>query len=120
MAIFPPLQYPNTGYGISGLRLSVVGVNREARGLDLAILGNVTDQMFKGVAISGLFNYNRGSSYVYGLQIAGIANINSGPNDVYGMQLALFNYADKVHGLQIGLINMANAPWCPNRTVQYK
>jgi hypothetical protein len=109
VAIFPPLQFPNTGYGITGLRLSVVGVNREARGLDFAVLGNVTDQMFKGIAISGLFNYNRGSSYIYGLQLAGIANINSGANGIYGMQVALFNSADKVYGLQIGLINMTNA-----------
>lgn len=109
IAIFPPLQLPGTDFGVHGLRLSVVGVNREARGLDLALLGNVTNQEFKGFAISGLFNVNRGSSTIVGLQVAGIANVNSGQNGVYGVQLALVNYSDRVFGLQLGLVNVATS-----------
>lgn len=107
VALFPPLQLPSTDYSVKGLRLSVVGVNREAFGLDLALLGNVTNVMFKGIAISGLFNYNGAGATVAGLQLAGIANINSGHNSVYGLQLAAFNRAGTVYGLQLGLINIA-------------
>jgi hypothetical protein len=107
VGIFPPLQYPSTSFGVTGLRLSVVGVSREARGLDLALLGHATDLMFKGLAISGLFNYNQNASYIYGLQVAGLANINRGQNAVYGLQLALYNSAGSVYGLQLGLINVA-------------
>jgi hypothetical protein len=108
VAIFPPLQYPATDFSVTGLRLSVVGVNREASGLDLALLGNVTNVMFKGLAISGLFNYNRAGATIIGLQVAGIANINPGHSEVYGLQLAGFNNAGTVHGLQLGLINIAH------------
>jgi hypothetical protein len=108
IAIFPPLQLPGTDFGVKGLRLSVVGLNREARGLDLALLGNITNVNFKGIAISGLFNYNRGASTVVGLQVAGLANLNTGHSVVYGVQVAGFNDAGTVYGLQIGLINIAN------------
>jgi len=107
VGIFPPLQLPGTGFGITGIRLNVVGYTREARGLDLAVIGNATDLMFKGLAISGLFNYNSNASYIYGLQFAGLANLNMGQNEVYGLQIALYNSAGTVHGLQLGLINVA-------------
>jgi len=107
VALFPPLQLPSTEFGVKGLRLSLVGLNRELRGLDLGLLGNMTDVEFKGVAIAGLFNYNRGGSTVIGLQLAGIANINSGHSEVYGIQIAGFNKAGSVYGLQLGLVNMA-------------
>ena len=55
--------------------------------LDLVLAGGLA------VAIAGLFNFNRGSSTVYGLQLAGLANINQGSNDVYGLQIAAYNYA---------------------------
>jgi hypothetical protein len=108
IGLFPPLQLPGTSYGTAGLRLAGVGVNRTASGLDIGILGNVTDVSFSGLAIAGLFNFNRGSSVVYGLQFAGLANLNQGSNEIYGLQIAAYNSAGTVHGLQIGLINVAN------------
>ncbi|CAN5711767.1 hypothetical protein BH10BDE1_BH10BDE1_03340 [soil metagenome] len=108
IALFPPLQLPGTDFGVHGLRLSVVGLNRTVSGLDLAVLGNITKVDFNGIAIAGLFNLNRGSSTITGLQVAGIANINSGNNKVYGVQIAAYNRAGTVYGLQIGLINVAN------------
>lgn len=108
VGLFPPLQLPNSNFSVTGLRLTVVGVNREAAGLDVALLGNVTNVGFKGLAISGLFNYNRGNSSVIGLQLAALANINTGHSDVYGFEIAAYNYAGTVHGLQIGLLNIAN------------
>ena len=107
IALVPPLQLPGTDYGVKGLRLSVVGLSREVRGLDIALLGNITNIQHKGVAISGLFNYNRGASTVTGLQLAGLANINSGHSEVYGLQIAAFNKAGTVYGLQLGLLNIA-------------
>jgi hypothetical protein len=108
VSLFPPLQLPSSGYSIRGLRLSVVGVHREFRGLDLALLGNVTDVTFTGFAISGLFNYNGGHSTVIGLQLAGLANLNSASSEIYGVQIAAYNNAGTVHGLQLGLLNIAN------------
>lgn len=107
IGLFPPLQFPGTDFGITGLRLSAFGLNRAVHGLDFGVIGNVTKQSFKGLAVSGLFNDNRGSSVIVGLQVAALANINSGQSDVYGIQVALFNSADRVWGLQLGLINVA-------------
>lgn len=108
IGLFPPLQLPDSGYGIKGLRLSVVGVHRQSQGIDLSLLGNVTTNKFRGLAISGLFNYNPGLSTVVGLQLAALANINTGPNTVYGVQVAAYNKAGVVYGLQLGLLNIAN------------
>ncbi len=108
VALFPPLQLPNSGYGITGLRLSLVGSHRESQGIDLALLGNVTNKKFRGLAISGLFNYNSGLATVIGLQASALANINVGASTVYGVQLAGYNTAGTVYGLQLGLFNVAN------------
>lgn len=107
IGLFPPLQLPNSGYGIKGLRLSLVGVHRASQGIDLAVLGNSTTNKFGGIAIAGLYNHNRALSSVVGLQLAGIANLNNGPSKVYGVQVAGFNKAGTVYGLQLGLINVA-------------
>lgn len=103
--LFPPLQIPSSDFGIAGLRLSLVGVNRSSHGIDLAVLGNVTKQSFKGVAISGLFNYNEVAASIVGLQFAGVANINGTGSKLYGIQLGLYNRVTKVYGIQLGLIN---------------
>jgi hypothetical protein len=108
IALFPPLQFPSRDFSVNGLRLSVFGINRSLSGLDLGILGNVTDQSFKGVAIAGLFNYNRVSAEIIGIQVAGIANINGTASKLYGLQLGLYNRVSVVYGLQIGLINVTH------------
>jgi hypothetical protein len=108
IGLFPPVQFPGTEFGVTGLRLTMVGVNREARGFDLGILGNVTNQTFKGAAIAGLFNYNRVSADIIGFQLAAIANINGTSSRLYGFQIGLFNKVSKVYGLQVGLFNVAH------------
>ena len=107
IGIFPPVQFPGTEFGVTGIRLSVVGVNRAASGIDLAVLGNVTNQQFKGLAIAGLFNYNKIGADIYGLQAALGANINGTGSSLYGFQLGIYNQVTKVYGIQIGLINVA-------------
>jgi hypothetical protein len=108
LALFPPVQFPSTDFAVHGLRLSVVGVNRESHGIDLALLGNITNQDFKGLAISGLFNYNRVTSTIVGFQIAAGANINEASSRLYGVQIAVYNKVSTVYGLQLGLINVAH------------
>lgn len=107
IGLFPPLQFPSSDFEVTGLRLGIVGKNRSMSGLDVGLLGNITDQAFTGIAISGLFNYNKTSADIIGLQIAGVANINGIDSALYGVQVGLFNKVNKVYGLQLGLINVA-------------
>lgn len=107
IALFPPLQFPDTEYSITGVRLGLVNVNRSVSGLDLGLLGNVTKQSFTGIAIAGLFNYNNISADITGLQIAGLANINGTGSTLYGVQIGAYNSVSNVYGVQIGLINVA-------------
>ena len=108
IGLFPPVQFPSSEFAVHGLRLTVVGLNRESIGIDLALLGNMTKQNFTGLAIAGLFNYNQTTSTIIGLQVAGIANINETASKLYGVEIGLYNQVSIVYGLQIGLINVAH------------
>ncbi len=81
-------------------------------GLDFGIGGNITEQEFTGLAISGLFNYTKGSTTVLGLQAAGLTNINTSKTRVYGLQMALgmnYNTADtEVVGFQVAAVNQGS------------
>lgn len=105
--LFPPVQFPSSEFEVKGLRLSIVGKNRGVSGVDIGLLGNMTDQSFSGIAIAGLFNYNKTSAEIIGLQLAGLANLNGIASSLYGVQIGLYNKINKVYGLQIGLINVA-------------
>lgn len=107
IGIFPPVQFPGSEFGVTGIRLSVVGVNRAASGIDLALLGNMTNQSFKGLAISGLFNYNKVGADIIGLQFATLANINGTGSSLYGVQIGAYNAVTNAYGIQIGLVNVA-------------
>jgi hypothetical protein len=120
-----PAEVPGDDYSIKGLRLSLIyGNHRNVSGIDLGLIGNFTEQDFKGTAISGIFNHTAGDTTIVGAQIAGIVNINKarasiygvqfaiGANlgeytDIYGVQIGLYNRAREVYGLQIGLLNYA-------------
>jgi hypothetical protein len=109
ISILPPIQFPPDDFTVTGLRASVLwGHHRNFYGLDLGVLGNITDQTFVGAAFSGLANYTTGATDAVGFQIAGLANINQGQTSVYGLQLALgVNYnaaASSVSGLQAALL----------------
>lgn len=112
MGLFPPAQFPAADYTITGARLSVLwGHHRDIYGLDVGGIGNITDQTFTGIGISGLFNVTRGTTTILGLQAAGILNANTNKTNIVGVQLALgVNYheaASSVAGLQIALTNLA-------------
>lgn len=108
VGLFPPLQIPSSDFGINGIRLGVVGSNRSMAGLDIGLLGNMTQQSFTGAAVSLLFNYNAIAADIVGFQVAGLANINGTGSSLYGVQLGLYNKVTNVYGLQLGLINVTN------------
>ncbi len=112
LGLVPPVQFPSNDFTITGLRASVLyGHHRSVYGVDVGLLGNITDQSFRGLAVSGLFNNTRGETSILGLQFAGVTNINQGGTTVYGVQLALglnYNSADSdVIGLQLAAANHA-------------
>ena len=129
VAIFAPVQFPPSDFSITGARLSfLVGRHRHVYGIDLAGIGNITEQEFAGIGISGVFNSTRGQTTILGLQAAGAANLNNNKVNVWGLQIAgavnsnvaqstvvglqaaifanLSAYT-KIYGAQIGLYNTA-------------
>ena len=109
VSLIPPVQFPPDDFSVTGARFSVLwGRHRDVYGLDLAAIGNITDQDFVGAAVSGIFNLTRGQTTILGLQLAGIANVNIQKTNVYGVQLALglnSNVAtSSVTGLQMALL----------------
>jgi len=118
VAIVPPVQFPSDEFSVTGLRLSALwGHHRDLYGFDFGVLGNITDQTFTGVGISGLANLTHGMTTILALQAAGLANVNTQKTDVYGFQIAggiNWNSAQsKVVGLQLALL----ANLSPNTTV---
>jgi hypothetical protein len=111
LGILPPIQFPASDYNVTGLRVSALwGEHRDVSGIDVGLLGNITDGKFAGIGVSGLVNYTKGETTITGLQFAGLANINKQKTTVAGVQAALVNAntaADSVAGLQIGLVNLS-------------
>lgn len=124
-----PIQFPPSDFNVTGVRAGLMGHHRNVYGFDFAALGNITDQTFVGLAVSGIFNMTRGNTTALGLQAAGIANINAnktrvigvqlaglsninaGESTVVGLQLALLANLSShttIYGVQAGLINKAH------------
>ena len=105
-----------------GLQASgaVNAVGGRMHGFQLAGLSNVAGQM-QGVQIAGMSNISRG--VLHGLQMSAISNIAMGVNlgtqaslvanvstgRMRGVQVGGYNYADTVHGLQLGIVNVCVA-----------
>jgi hypothetical protein len=90
LALAAPVQVPGSDFTITGVRTSVLwGDHQNVSGIDFGGIGNITSGSFNGLALSGLFNYNKGMSTIIGLQLAGAANININKARVIGFQLAL-------------------------------
>ena len=130
VSIVPPAQFPSSEYSVSGLRASALwGNHRDVYGLDIGLIGNITQQRFMGAAVSGIFNQTYGDTTIILAQVAGLANLNAQKTNVYGVQLALaLNKNDaesslvglgialanlspnmNVYGVQVGLYNEARA-----------
>ncbi len=131
LAIIPPVQFPPSDFGVTGLRVSVLyGHHRDVYGFDFGLLGNVTDQRFVGLAVAGGtnihygmttivgleaaggVNYSKEKTTVTGVQIAGGLNVIGGESSVNGFQVAVLgNVAahTTIRGAQIGLYNRARS-----------
>lgn len=102
------------GMQVSGL----VNYNgKTMTGLQLAGLVNSNNGFFTGLQLAGLVNHsklstglqlaglvNRTSKKNYGVQVAGLGNF-SGKS--YGLQFGPINYARRLSGVQIGIINIS-------------
>jgi len=130
ISIVPPIQIPPSDFSVTGLRTSVLwGHHRDLYGLDLGLVGNITDQDFVGIGVSGLFNLTMGTTNIIGLQLAGIANINKNKLSGIGLQFggitnintaastfsglqaslgANYSPFTTVYGAQIGIYNVAS------------
>jgi len=107
----PPVQFPPSDYNVTGVRVNLlVGNHRNVSGIDLGVVGNMTQQKFVGLALAGGFNYTKGQATLLGLQLAGLANINIEKTQVYGLQAALANYNEaesRLVGVMLGLANIS-------------
>jgi hypothetical protein len=93
--------HPKTTH-ISGVSLGIWSENPQTA----IALGVVNGSRGKSSGISLGFLANYAESY-QGAHLAHIANYSSG--EFSGFQLAAFNYAEKLHGLQLGFVNFAAA-----------
>jgi hypothetical protein len=112
LGIAPPVQFPSAEFTVTGLRTSLLwGRHRDLYGIDIGGLGNITEQTFTGIGISGLFNYTQGTTAVLGLQFAGLTNINTNKTSVYGIQAALGmnlnTAASSLAGIQLAVANVS-------------
>ena len=109
IALVPPLQFPTSEFTVTGARISLLwGKHRDIYGVDLGVLGNITEGNFVGMAVSGIFNLTEGKTTIIGLQLAGLANVNVKEAKIFGLQAALGinenDAASTMVGLQIAAI----------------
>jgi hypothetical protein len=114
VAIVPPIQFPPDDFTVTGARVSLLwGNHRNFYGVDVGLLGNITQQDFTGLAVSGAFNLTHGTTTITGLQLAGLTNINTSKTSVYGLQAAILmnsnTAASKIVGVQLAAAN--NSPF---------
>lgn len=121
LALYPTVQLVPYDGDFAGLRLNLIGVNRNVSGVDIG-LSNQTDSKFRGIGV-GLLNLTDGS--MNGMSIGLVNHVNgdmrgfqgipfvswwNAVNFVegtsYGMQGGLFNQTDTLRGFQGGLMNV--------------
>lgn len=112
IGIIPPVQFPPADFTVTGARVNLIyGKHRDVYGLDVGVLGNITEQTFTGIGLAGGFNYTKGNTTAILLQGAGIANVNTNKTKIYGAQVALglnMNDAESsVVGLQLAAVNLS-------------
>lgn len=100
-SITPDLAVHSRDTRIQGVSLGIWSENPQDA-LTLGIVNGSTGTS-SGLSLGLLANYSENYS---GAQLAFIANYASGK--ATGLQWAAFNYATKLHGLQLGFINFAD------------
>ena len=79
----------------------------EMWGVDVEFIGAYQQANFWGVQVVGLVSFTTAQTYGVNLAIGG--NI---AKTAYGLEAGCFNFADELHGCQIGLVNFAReCPW---------
>ncbi|WP_160713979.1 carboxypeptidase-like regulatory domain-containing protein [Chitinophaga solisilvae] len=99
--------YGQTRGNFSGVQLSgVLNVSKgNIDGWQVAGVVNVAAKNAKGVQLSGIGNFTQNE--FHGVQLTGIGNISK--STVKGVQLStIFNYARRLDGVQVGLVNIAD------------
>jgi len=102
LSLIPDLAIHAKTTHIKGVSLSIWGENPQ-NALALGVVNGSTGDS-TGISFGLLANYAQ--SYE-GAHLAWMANYSS--VRFSGLQLAAFNYAEKLHGLQLGFINFAAA-----------
>ncbi len=103
ISLTPQAEFPPRDFNVMGARLGVFwSEHKHVYGIDLGILGNTTTQQFGGIAVSGLFNLNKGNSTIIGLQAAGGTNVNVNKARIYGLQLAGFLNSNQAESFVLG------------------
>jgi hypothetical protein len=110
IAILAPVQFPPEDFAITGARISIfLGKHRNVYGLDIGVIGNITEQEFVGLEVAGIFNHHKGPTTIIGLQAAAL-NLNNGPTHVVGVQAGLINSntaASTIVGFEVGVLNLS-------------
>ena len=99
------------GGTLKGLSIAGIGVGASAiEGLVITGFGAGTDD-FKGLALAPAYFVINPGGEMRGVSIAAWNRIQGTQR---GLSIGLLNVADELHGLQLGLINIArNTGWCP-------
>jgi hypothetical protein len=77
---------------------------KQSRGLILSGVSNVVMDSTSGAVISGVFNYSKYRATGFEL-----ATINFAANEFSGFQLGVANYAKKLDGVQLGVVNIVGS-----------
>lgn len=134
--VFNVNQFDMRGLQAAGVTNVVGG---DVRGVQLAGVGNVGLNTVKGVQMAGVWNTidtliagaqitggaNLATDATRGLQIAGV--LNKSTNEVGNQIAGGINMAKKVHGVQLGVVNIADSSdypigvfnWIKNGTRQF-
>lgn len=102
LSLIPDVAIHSKTTHIKGVSLSLWGENPQTA-LALGVVNGSTGNS-SGLSLGLLANYSE--SYK-GAQLAWIANYSS--QEFTGLQWAAFNYAAKLHGLQLGFVNFAQS-----------
>ena len=122
IGIWPTLQFVPYDRDVTGLRINVIGVNRNMTGVDVGLI-NQTDVKFSGVGL-GLANLSKGDYNGVGIGVVNHVNgdsvgvfgvpvlsalycaVNVVHGELTGLQGAWYNQAGGMNGLQGGAVNV--------------
>ena len=116
ISLFPPIALAKPEDAVTAFRFNILyGKNTSVQYVDLGLIVNQTTTLSSGLQW-GFINYNEGKQS--GIQL-GAVNYNKGATSGFqwaslvnyageggGLQLALLNYAERMKGIQVGVVNI--------------